>query len=81
MNARFRIGPSDVGQVAREAGHRHRGVSALLPSFPPNVLTSYDESSQLEKGLLKDLKDTINASDNLKIVPTSVYEGVRHHPD
>ena len=79
MNARFRIGPSDVGQVAREAGYRHRGVSALLSSFPSNVLISYDESSQLEKGLLKDLKDTINASDNLKIVPTSVYEGVRHH--
>ena len=30
--------------------------------------------SQLTEELLKDLKEPINASDNLKIVPTSVYE-------
>ncbi|KIK01694.1 hypothetical protein K443DRAFT_678236 [Laccaria amethystina LaAM-08-1] len=36
---------------------------------------------QLEKGLLKDLKDTINASDNLKIIPTSVYESKREAQD
>ena len=31
-------------------------------------------NSQLTEELLKDLKEPINASDNLKIVPTSVYE-------
>lgn len=32
---------------------------------------------QLEEELLKNVKDTINASANLKIIPTSVYEGKR----
>jgi len=54
-------------------------VSALFSSFPPFIQEySYDKASQLEEELLKDLKDTINGSDNLKIVPTSVYEGVRY---
>lgn len=46
----------------------------LVKTFAKQGITTED---QIKKELLKDLKATINASDNLKIVPTSVYEDKR----
>jgi len=48
-------------------------VRPSIPSFASYKITD-DDKSQLTEELLKDLKEPINASNNLKIIPTSVYE-------
>lgn len=48
--------------------------ATLCTSRPSSI--NHWISSQLPEGLLDELKATINASTNLKIIPTSIYEQV-----
>ena len=62
-----------VKSLAKQGLVTEGSVHPFLPSFASYKRTD-DDKSQLTEELLKDLKEPINASDNLKIVPTSVYE-------
>ena len=77
---RLRFRSSNGGSLPCQVWHYHGGV-CIFDSFFRMIISAM--SRQLPDGMLEELKDVINASTNLNIIPTSVHEqagGILPHP-